>query len=131
MVIRRRCRPILKRLHCREALETCQEAQQGLVAVAFAPVLAIAPEAFHLRETLLASLPPVVGGARGCGAYACGPTPILVGGGGDDDAGPDHEPFGGVMGFWAAHDLHLQIATGLLVAKALQKLIQLLHVTAC
>ena len=54
--------------------------------------------------------------------------PTLVGGGGDDDACPDHEPFGGVMGFWAAHDLRLQIATGLLVAKALQKLIQLLHV---
>ena len=53
--------------------------------------------------------------------------PILVGGG-DDDAGPDHEPFGGVMGFWAAHDLHWQIATELRVAKALQKLIQLLHV---
>ena len=71
----------------------------------------------------------VVGGAcgYGAGAVACGPMPILVGGGGDDDACLDHEPFGG---FWVAPDLHLQaqIATGLLVAQVLQKLIQLLHV---
>ena len=42
----------------REALETRQEAQQALVAVAVAPALAIAREAFHLEKTLLASLPP-------------------------------------------------------------------------
>ena len=116
-----------KTVKLREALETCQEAQQALVAVAAVPVLAIAREAFYLEETLLASLPPVV---CGCGAGVCayGPTPILVGGGGDDYAGHDHEPFGGVRGSWAAHDLHLQIATGLLVAAALQKLIQLMHV---
>ena len=52
--------------------------------------------------------------------------PIFVGGGGDDHA--DHKAFGGVRGSWATHDLHLQVATGLLTAAALQKLIQLLHV---
>ena len=45
-------------------------------------------------------------------------------------AGHNHEPFGGVRGSWAAHDLHLQIATGLLVTAALQKLIQLMHMAA-
>ena len=34
----------------------------------------------------------------------------------------------GVRGSWATHDLHLQVATGLLAAAALQKLTQLLHV---
>ena len=95
-----------------------------------------AEEVFHLEETLLASLPPLatllafypVGGACGCGACAYGPMPIFVGGGGDDHADHDHEPFGGVRGSWAAHDLHLQVATGLLAAAALQKLTQRLHV---
>ena len=75
----------------------------------------IAQEVSHLEETLLASLPPVamllpVGGVCGCGVCAYGPTPIFVGGGGDDHA--DHKPFGGVRGSWATHDLHLQVATG-------------------
>ena len=97
----------------------------------------IVQEVFHLEETLLASLPPVamllafyppVGGACGCGVCAYGPMPIFVGGGGDDHADHDHEPFGGVRGSWATHDLHLQVATRLLAAAALQKLTQLLHV---
>ena len=118
--------------------EECEEAQALVVAVAV-PVLAavhrdlalvvavaaIAQQVFHLEETLLASLPPVamlltfcppVGGACGCGVCAYGPMPIFVGGGGDDHADHDHEPFGGVRGSWAAHDLHLQVATELLDA---------------
>ena len=70
---RERCRSVLKRLHCRwPGRKNCgrrlkhARTQQGLVAVAFVPVLAIAPEAFYLEETLLASLPPAVGGACGC-----------------------------------------------------------------
>ena len=127
--------------------ETYHEEQAVAVAIA-APVLAAvhrdlalvvavastAQEVSHLEETLLASLPPVatlafyppLGGVCGCGVCAYGPTPIFVGGGGDDHA--DHEPFGGARGSWATHDLHLQVATGLLAAAALQKLIQLLHV---
>ena len=62
-----------------------------------------------------------------CGVCAYGPMPIFVGGGGEDHADHDHEPFGGVRGSWAAHDLHLQVATELLAAAALQKLTQLLH----
>ena len=64
----------------------------------------------------------------GCGVCAYGLTPIFVGGGGDDHA--DREPFGGARGSWAANDLHSQVATGLLAAAALPKLIQLLHVEA-
>ena len=132
----------------REEHETRQEAQALVVAVA-APVLAavhrdlalavavaaIAQEVFHLEETLLASLPPVamllafcppVGGARGCGvmarrrsssAVAAMTTPITI-----------TSPSVAWGGSWAAHDLHLQVATKLLVAAALQKLTQLLHV---
>ena len=47
-----------------------------------------------------------LGGACGCGVCVYGPMPIFVGGGGDDHADHDHEPFGGVRGSWAAHDLH-------------------------
>ena len=78
-----------------------------------------------LRRTLLASLPPRCGWPSAHRSY--GPMPIFVGGGGDDHADHDHEPFGGVRGSWAAHDLHLQVATEL-AAAALQKLTQLLHV---
>ena len=117
----------------REEHETYQEEQALVVAVAV-PVLAavhrdlalmvavasIAQEVFHLEETLLA-LPPVamllafyppVGGACGCGVCAYGPMPIFVGGGGDDHADHDHEPFAGVRGSWATHDLHLQVKPG-------------------
>ena len=78
-----------------QAPETCQ---QGLVAVAFVPVLAIVPEAC-LEETLLASLPPAAGEACGCDAdaVACGLTPILVGGGGDDVAVPVSSPSGPLL----------------------------------
>ena len=125
MIAGRWCLLIREMLHSRrsEECETCQEEQASVVAAAvLAPVavhkdLALvvvaaastAQEVFPLEETLLASLLPVatllafcppVGGACGCGACAYGPTPIFVGGGGDDHADHVHEPCGGEMGSW-------------------------------
>ena len=138
IIVGRWCRPIRKMLHCGRAGKTVAGFGGGGLCAGTcgcAQGLGLGGGCgSHCQgglspgKTLFASLLPV-GGACGCGVCACGPTPIFVGGGGGDDhADHDHEPFDGVRGSCAAHGLDLPVATELLAAAALQKLTQLLHV---